>query len=168
MEIITHGAFELVALQNKVQPGDVINSEPILNNIVNYYSDLPHYNVVTKNTIKFRNVDTGDIQIIEEGAFDHDRYVPAGRYELINDSYYEFFCFTPFMNTNYLPLIDKLEPFKLMQGDEVTVPQGKRIFMMEGSVTIAGKNYTGVNRLKFITGSKKVTANRTTYGLYIK
>ena len=115
-----------------------------------------------------KNLDTDNIELFEEGTFTHYKTIPVGKYELINDHYYEFFCISPYMNPTFLPLIDKVEPFMLAEGEEVTVAQGKKIFMMEGAITVAGKNYSNINRLKFTSGSKKVTALRKTYGLYIK
>jgi hypothetical protein len=168
MEVSTHAAFDLVIIQNKVWPGDVMTFDPLVNNVGYYTEDYPYYHVATKGNMKMKNLDTNDIVVFEEGAFTHHRTIPAGKYEVINDSYYEFFCVSPYMNPSFVPVINKVEPFVLDEGEEVTVAQGKRIFMMEGAVTIAGKNYTNINRLRFTTGNKKVTALRKTYGLYIK
>ena len=171
--MITHGAFEYLCVQSKVYPGDTINADPVINNITNIRGeDNGYYTVQTKNSMKMRNTETGEEILIPEGSFacktNYDVHLPDGRYEMIIDNYYEVFCFSPYLNAHSLPLHDKFEPFKLLAGEEVTVTAGKRIFMMEGAVTIADKNYTNVNRLKFTTGNKKVRALRDTYGVYVK
>jgi len=173
MEMIRHGAFEYVCVQTKVYPGDVINSDPVINNITNIHKEDHGYcTVQTKSSQILRNTETGEEIIIPEGSFAcktmYDVNIPDGRYEIIIDHHSEMFCFSPYLNVDYLPLHDRFEPFKLKAGEEVTVLMGKRIFMMEGAVNIADKNYTNVNRLKFTTGNKKVRALRDTYGVYVK
>ena len=173
MEIITHGAFEYVCVQTKIFPGDIINADPFVNNVGNFHhQDNGYLTVQTKNHQRVRNTETNVEYTIPEGSYAckdmYDLHVPDGRYELINNNYFEMFCFSPYLNSSHLPLHEKFQPFKLMAGEEVTVTMGKRIFMMEGAVTIAGKNYTNVNRLKFTTSNKKVHALRDTYGVYVK
>lgn len=171
--MITHGAFEYLCIQSKIYPGDIINSDPIVNNITNVHtSDYGYLTVQTKNHGIMRNTDTGEEIYIPEGSFAcvnmYDVSIPDGRYEIVTDHYNEVFCFSPYLNAHSLPLYDKFEPFKLMEGEEVLVPAGKRIFMMEGAINIGDKNYVNVNRLKFTTGNKKVRALRNTYGVYVK
>ena len=171
--MITHGAFEYLCVQTKIHPGDIINSDPVVSNIWNYHrEDSGYYSVQTKSYTLIRNTDTGENITFPEGSFAingrNDVDIPTGRYEIIVDHYYETFCFSPYLNAHSLPLKDKFEPFKLMEGEEIIVPVGTRIFMMEGAVNIADKNYTNVNRLKFTTASKKVRALRNTYGVYVK
>ena len=171
--MITHGAFEYICVQSKVYPGDVQNTDPVINNITNIRKEDNGYcTVQTKNSQILRNTETGEEILIPEGSFAcktmYDINIPDGRYEIVINNYFEVFCFSPYHNSKYLPLHDRFEPFKLKAGEEVTVTVGKRIFMMEGAVIIADKNYTGVNRLKFTTGNKKVRALRDTYGVYVK
>lgn len=173
MEIITHGAFEYVCVQTKIYPGDIINADPFVNNIGNFHhQDNSYFTVQTKNHQRVRNTETNVEYTIPEGSYAcrdrYDLHVPDGRYELINNNYFEMFCFSPYLNSSHLPLHDKFEPFKLMEGEEIVVPVGTRIFMMEGAVNIADKNYNNVNRLKFTTANKKVRALRNTYGVYVK
>ena len=171
--MITHGAFEYLCVQTKIYPGDVINSDPVINNTTYVRNEDNGYcTVQTKNSMVMRNLDINEDILIPEGSFAcktmYDVHIPDGRYEVVINNYYEVFCFSPYLNAHSLPLHDKFEPFKLMEGEEVVVPIGKRIFMMEGAINIADKNYTGVNRLKFTTGNKKVRALRNTYGVYVK
>lgn len=168
MEIKPHGAFELICIEMFVKSDDILNVGYITNNIITVGSSFDFVTLQKKGTVTFENLSTGEQKISNVGDTNFDVPLEPGEWKINFSEDYEYFCFGPTENGNYLPLRSKLVPFKLMANQSVEIEQGKKLFLGFGSLTINNKTYSGVNRISFSSGNKTVTAIEDSYGFFVQ
>ena len=167
MEAIPHRFFGYIAMQTKVSPGDILNTDPVLDNVIYHRQSAEYIVMVTKGRDIFEKVDTGSTITFEPGDSTLTTILQDGEYRLKNSEYYEFWCISPYLNTDKIPLRNGLTPFKLMAGEEVQILKDSKLFLMEGVLNIGNSNYSGANRIQFTSGNKKVKALTNSYGLIV-
>jgi len=170
MEISVHGAWEIVSGIVSVSAGEIIKTEPFVDNKLLVGESPTYVTLHTKGTVTFENIKTGEKINVKEGDFyPFDIPLSPGEYKVLIDSDMEHLCISPFTHNNmqYHPLEEKISPFKLKSGQSVVIEQNKRLFLVKGLLQIDSKNYSGVNRIKFSSGNKNVKALDDSYGFFI-
>jgi hypothetical protein len=169
METKLHGAFELTCAEVKVPAGEIIYSPPYENNILYVGSNFDYITLQSNGgKVILKNIETGEELVRFIGDTTNlDTPLNKGEYQVIFEDEFDYFCFAPSLNVDYLPLREKLTYFKLLSGQSTEVEQGKKLFLAFGSLDIGGKTYSGTNRIKFSSGNKTVTALEDSYGFFI-
>lgn len=170
MEITPHGAWEIISGIVSINVGETIKTEPFLDNRLVVGENPTYVTLHTKGIVTFQNIKTGEKVEVKEGDFyPFDFSLLPGEYNVLFDNDIEHLCISPFTgnNVNYHPLEKKVTPFKLKRGETVLIEQNKRLFLVKGTLQINDKNYSGVNRIKFSSGSKTVKALSDSYGFFI-
>lgn len=170
MKITVHGAWEIICGLVSVKAGEVINTEPFVDNKVLIGENSSYVTLHTKGTVTFENIKTGEKKSFKKGDFyPFDDSLASGEYKMLFDEDIEHLCISIFTgyNVKYHPLKDKLSPFKLMSGNSIVIEQGKRLFLVKGYISIGEKDFTDINRIKFNSGDKTVIAHEDSYGFFI-
>lgn len=178
MQTKTHGAFGLVCSHVSFEKDEQLHTQYVTDGIITITnnSDTVTMNIGIDATLT--NIDTnevisvkvGDVIIGEnyKGNNVFDIVLSKGEWRLSCDGPGDYMCFTVLGNLEYRPLSEKLVTFKLKSGESVLVPQDKKLFLCMGSVNIEDKNYSGINRIRFTSGDKTVTAVEDSYGFFIE
>jgi hypothetical protein len=178
MQSTLHGAFGLVCAHVSFEKDELIHTQYTTDNIITIGSNFDNVNINIGIDAILRNVDTNEIIPLKVGDVVvgtnytgntvFDIILPRGDWELSCDGPGDYMCFSILDNQNYRPITDKLIPFKLKSNESVLVPQDKKLFLCKGSINIEDKNYSGVNRIRFTTGNKTVTAVEDSYGFFVE
>jgi hypothetical protein len=170
MEISVHGAWEIICGLVSVRVGEIINTEPFVDNKVLIGENPTYVTLHTKGIITFENIKTGEKKTFREGDFyPFDDSLSPGEYKLLFDEDIEHLCISPFTadNVKYHPLKEKISPFKLMNGNSIIIEQDKRLFLVKGHIIIGEKHFKDINRIKFHSEDKLVVAQEDSYGFFI-
>jgi hypothetical protein len=170
MEMITttHRAFDLIYTLVILPTGGTITADPIVNNVVTIGSLFDYTTMVTKGKITIKNIKTNQIMnfVVGDNAFDTP--FDEGEWEILTNEPFEYVCFSPLLNPDKYPIREKLTPFRLLSGQYMEIMKGKKLFLAVGQISVDDKKFTGVDRIKFTTENKTVTALEDSYGFFVE
>jgi hypothetical protein len=168
METKLHGAFEFICAENNFSANEIIHAPQITDNILVVGPSLDVSCLHTKGTYYYEHIATGNKILIEPGQIYEPGKWEPGEYKVIFDSDWQYFCVNSVANPEYYPVCPKISLFKLLTNESVEIEQGKKLFLATGSLNIGDKNYSGINRIRFTTGNKTVTAVEDSYGFFVE
>jgi hypothetical protein len=170
MEINLHGAWEIIVGQINCTEKESLDTEPFVNNTMVVGEKFNYVTFVSKGiNVNFQNIKTGQIIPVPENTFwPFDFDFEPGEYKLSFDEL-KYICISPFTRNNYqyLPLNEKVVPFRLKSGDSCFIQKDSRLLLVKGSLRINEQTYKEVNRIKFSSGGKDVFALEDCYGFFI-
>lgn len=170
MEAKPYPAFGYVILRTKLKAGEVINDEMMQSNLFSIDNNSPDNTgsvsgsvgsyiwMMIKGVHTYTNIATGEVDRHERGWCNLNNNLKIGMYEfsVVEDS--EYICFSPRVNQDRNPAIPKLEYFHLNDGESCKLPQGTKLYLLDGNLSIDNKEIPSMRQINLLSGSKEVKA----------
>lgn len=156
----TFAAFGHYVIRNEIKAGEIINDDIYSNGIVNIKDSFDTCWLYTKGKVNQVNIATGETSVRSAGYCNINPRESIGlwRADFIEDS--TVFCVPPKNNG----LIESLNVFILAAGQSTTVPNGTKLSLCQGSISIGDKTVPEMRQIEFKNGSRVVLAVEDCYG----
>lgn len=155
-------AFGYTVLRRKCAVGEVLTDEDYTNGIIEITEPWSTCWVVTKGLIHQTHLETSNVSVRPAGFNSIENREPAGksRCEFIEDT--TVFCVPGAQSKT---LIDTLRFFMLGAGDSTTLPQGTKLSLFQGELSVGEKTIKELRQVEIKSGDKVVTAVEDCYGI---
>jgi len=168
MEATLHRSFGLVATIVKVKKGEEITGEPIVKNVYEVGLNFSYVNMHTKGVDVLVNTVTGETITRSPGDNTIDNPVPIGSWRITLPEDAEIVCYSPFINTDKLPLKDYLEPVVIKAGNSKLMTKGTQFFLAAGGVSINEHLISGPKQILVKNDDVLVFATNDAYGFIVR
>jgi hypothetical protein len=180
MEAKAFPAFGYVLLRTKLKAGEVVNDEMMTNNLFSVDNPTPDATgsisgssgayiwMLLHGVHTYTDVATGKVDRHERGWCNLVRPLSVGMYEfaVIEDS--EYICLSPRANHERTPVTPELEYFALESGESCELPQGTKLYLLDGALDVAGRDVPAMRQIHLASGRHKVTAKGSCLGYIFK
>ena len=180
MEAKAYPAFGYIIVKIKTIAGEVLNTEPIINNemsLDNASNDLTgsinkskaYYAwTIISGKHKYTNLNTGEEVVRESGWSSLVDPLSVGtiKWQILEDG--DYVCFSPVVNVHKIPIMPKLEFFSMADGEEKQIKQDTKLYLLNGSLKIDNVVMPEMRQIHFKTGDKNVVAIGKVLGYIFK
>jgi hypothetical protein len=180
MEAKAFPAFGYILLRTKLKAGEVVNDEMMNNNLFSVDNPAPNVEgsisgsngayiwMLLHGVHTYTDIATGSVDRHERGWCNLVRPLSVGMYQfdVVEDS--EYICFSPRVNHERTPVIPELEYFSLENGESRELPQGTKLYLLDGTLEVAGRDIPAMRQIRLSSGGRKVTAKGSCLGYIFK
>lgn len=166
MEQKTFPAFGYFVIRNRINKGEIISDDLYLDGKVLVDDNFETCWLYTKGLVHQINVETQDVSIRAPGYCNAEIRETAGLWkaEFVEDS--TVFCVPPQKkNPLHPPLVSLLKPFVLAAGQKHVLPQGTKLSLCQGKLSVGDTVINELRQIEFKTGSREVVAIEDCFGL---
>jgi hypothetical protein len=161
----TYLAFGYYIAKSVFTAGEVVISEPVVDNVFTVGDAFPYVWFYTKGTDVLINLDTQEQITRTAGDCTVTLPYPKGTWRTTLPEDLELWCISPFNNTTKHPPVPNVSVFSLANGAQTIVPRGTKLFLLSASIQIDGKTILAGRQIEFVSGDKTVSAIGDAYGL---
>jgi hypothetical protein len=167
MQTTYHRAFGIAIAITSFTKGEAVTMDPVINNIFTVGSDFGYvwYNIVGDDLLV--NTNTSEQLPRPAGGCTLTTPIPLGTWRMEVPEDMQVLCINPFVNANKLPLSEHVAVFKLLSGEQTTVPHNSKLFLGHGTCKIDNKTIEGPQQVLFKSGDKTIVAQSNCYGFYV-
>jgi hypothetical protein len=174
-----HRAFGYVIFRNEVGPSVVSENHGVVNKNI-YSVEKPfsfdfdpseytkekynHVWLYTEGKVRSTNIETGDFFEKSAGYCTVDDPHPLGTFRVEFLEPTVFYCLGPEANLKRTPIIPKVKPLRLSQGESVKFDKQTRIFVCSGTLNMRGVIISDICQLT-VNESTELIAETSVYGL---
>lgn len=167
MQSIPYRSFGLVAAISKFKAGEIVTNDPLIDSRFVVGSNFGFVWMYTKGRDVLVNATTGEQ--IERVAGNNliTNPMPMGEWISTAPEDFEVVCYSPFLNTDKLPLSAHLTPVVIPAGQSAFMPHMTQLFLAQGGIQVDGKIVNGPRQILFKSGDKTIIAQEPAYGFVV-
>jgi hypothetical protein len=167
METKTFPAFGFYVVRNRISAGEVISDDVFFDGKVKVVEPFDVCWLYTKGLVHNINIDTQEVSVRMPGFCNAVSKEKSGtwRADFLQDS--TVFCLPPQRkdgSSSAPALVDLVSPFVLPAGQTTNLPQGTKLSLCQGRVSINGSVIPELRQIEVKTGERVVTAVEDSFG----
>lgn len=175
MEMKSYPAFGYVLVRCKIQAGEIINDISVDNGVMTVDS-VSDSGVATVNNSEYVWLQvygeqtyteqvTGEPTVHYPGWCNLVEDISVGKHSIHVDSNSEHICLSSHLNESRLPKMPPLSLFNLAAGEQIVMPKETKLYLVEGTLDVAGAKIPSMRQVHFKSGAKTVSADTNCIGL---
>lgn len=163
-------AFGYVLLRTQLKAGEIVTDDALVSNML--FIDKAETDesgsingsrgayiwFLISGSHTYTDVATGEVDRHGPGwcTLVHKPAAGAYKFDVLEDS--EHVCFSPTVNKDRSPVIPPLEFFDLADGSSCDLPHGTKLYLLRGTLSLAGKEIPSMRQIRIASDKQTVTA----------